>query len=66
MDYLTQDDLAVRWRISKRTLERWRWRHEGPAFVKLGGLVRYRLQDIESYEAHRLQRGYKTRDSAGC
>jgi len=47
---LTQDDLARRWQCSPRTLERWRWHGEGPPWVKIGGLARYRLQDIEAYE----------------
>ncbi len=53
--YLTQVELAVRWRISPRTLERWRWAGEGPRFIKIGGLVRYRLEDIEGFEAKQLR-----------
>ncbi len=53
MLYLTQADLAARWRISERTLERWRWSRQGPRFIKIGGAVRYSLQDIESYELRR-------------
>ncbi len=37
--------------LSPRTLERWRWAGEGLRFVKIGGLVRYRLEDVEAYEA---------------
>lgn len=48
--FLTPKELAERWRISPRTLERWRWTGEGVGFVKLGGAVRYRLRDIEKYE----------------
>ena len=47
---INQMELAARWRISHRTLERWRWTGEGPRFVKLGGRVVYRLSDIEEYE----------------
>ena len=47
---LTQTDLAQRWDISGRTLERWRWLGQGPLFVKIGGHVRYRLEDILAYE----------------
>ena len=50
-NFLTQTDLAQRWGISPRTLERWRWAGEGLRFVKIGGLVRYRLDDVEAYEA---------------
>jgi len=55
MLHLTQSDLARRWRISPRTLERWRWAGRGPAFIRIGGSVRYRLEDIESFEAFHLQ-----------
>ena len=49
--HLRQKDLAVRWNISHRTLERWRWTGEGPRYIKIGGRVVYRLEDIEAYEA---------------
>lgn len=49
--FINQSDLAKRWGISPRTLERWRWVGEGPRFLKIGGLVRYRLEDVEAYEA---------------
>ena len=47
---LNQIDLARRWRISPRTLERWRWLGQGPRYLKLGGRVLYRVADIEAYE----------------
>ena len=47
---INQIELAVRWKISHRTLERWRWTGEGPKFLKVGGRVVYRLSDIEEYE----------------
>ena len=53
--HLNQIDLADRWNISPRTLERWRWTGEGPQFVKLGGRVVYRLEDIEAFEAEQLR-----------
>ena len=33
--HLNQINLADRWNISHRTLERWRWTGEGPRFVKI-------------------------------
>ena len=51
--HLNQTELARRWSVSPRTLERWRWTGAGPAFLKLGGRVAYRLADIEAYEARR-------------
>jgi len=49
--HLNQIELSRRWRISPRTLERWRWLGEGPQYLKIGGRVVYRLSDIEAYEA---------------
>ena len=53
--HLNQIDLADRWNISERTLERWRWTGEGPTYLKIGGRVVYRLEDIEAYEAENLR-----------
>jgi len=33
--HLNQIELAARWNISHRTLERWRWSGEGPANSRL-------------------------------
>lgn len=58
--HLDQQALADRWGLSIRTLERWRYLHQGPAFLKLGGRILYRLEDVESFEAA------KARDPAGA
>lgn len=47
---LSQIELAARWKISHRTLERWRWAHEGPRYLKIGGRVVYRVSDVEAFE----------------
>ena len=52
---LSQIDLAARWRISPRTLERWRWCGEGPSCMKLGGRVIYRLEDVLAFENQELR-----------
>jgi hypothetical protein len=52
--HLNQIELSRRWCISPRTLERWRWLQAGPRYLKIGGRVVYRLQDVEEYEAHQL------------
>ena len=64
--HLNQTELARRWRMSQRTLERWRWLGEGPAHLKIGGRVLYRLQDIEAFEAAQLRMpaGRGRRDAA--
>ena len=53
--HLNQHQLAARWTVSGRTLERWRWSGEGPQFLKIGGRVVYRLEDILAYEAEHLR-----------
>ena len=55
--HLNQVELARRWRISPRSLERWRWRREGPRYLKIGAHVVYRLEDIEAYEMAQLHDG---------
>lgn len=47
---LNQKELAARWKVSHRTLERWRWIREGPPYLKIGGRVLYRIEDIEKFE----------------
>ncbi len=42
-DLLTQKQLARRWALSERTLERWRCTGLGPVYIKLGYPVRYRM-----------------------
>lgn len=53
--HLNQIELAARLNISPRTLERWRWTGEGPRFMKVGGRVVYRLEDVEVYEDSQLR-----------
>jgi len=53
--HLGTRDLAERWSISRRTLDRWRWAGEGPRFLKLGGRVVYRIADIEAFEQQQLR-----------
>ena len=50
-----QRELAARWNLSPKTLERWRVLGIGPAFLKLGGRVVYRIEDVEDYEAKHLR-----------
>jgi hypothetical protein len=49
--FLDQLQLARRWKLSHRTLERWRWLGHGPSYTKLGRRVVYRLVDVERFEA---------------
>ena len=50
-NHLNQVHLARRWNLSPRTLERcWRWLNQGPRYLKIGGRVVYRLEDVEAFE----------------
>ena len=54
MVFLRQKQLALRWGISERSLERWRAKGSGPRFVRITrGVIVYRLTEIEAYEAER-------------
>ncbi|CAH0443889.1 helix-turn-helix transcriptional regulator [Ralstonia pseudosolanacearum] len=47
---LAETELAARWGLSIKTLQRWRQDHMGPVFCKLGSRVAYLISDIEAYE----------------
>lgn len=53
--HLNQIELAERWKLSGRTLEKWRQTRRGPPYLLIGGAIRYRIEDILAYEASRLQ-----------
>ena len=57
--HLSQLDLARRWAMSPRTLERWRWTGEGPRYLKVGKRIVYRLDDVLAFEAERLHASTK-------
>ena len=60
---LSPPELAARWGMSPKTLERWRCESIGPVYLRLPGRVRYRLSDIEAYERDVLRIGT---DEAAC
>ncbi len=53
---LTARELAERWKVSCRTLERWRAQRSGPAWITIGGSIRYRTTDVLAWEAAHLTR----------
>ena len=55
--HLTPGELALRWRLSTRTLDRWRKDRFGPAWLALGGRILYLLTDVEAFEARSRQSG---------
>lgn len=51
LQHLRPADLAERWAIPTKTLANWRSAGKGPAYIKVGGTVRYTLADVELHEA---------------
>lgn len=47
---LSEVDLAARWGMSPKTLQRWRTTKQGPEYLKLGKKVQYPLAAIEQFE----------------
>lgn len=48
-EWLTPEDLGKSWQLSPGTLANWRTQKTGPAFVRIGGVVRYRRDAIEAW-----------------
>ena len=59
--HLTQRELADRWNKSEATIERYRSDGVGPRYLKIGGKVMYRLEDIEHFELDCLHESPSTR-----
>ena len=38
--------------LAPKTLSRWRWSRKGPVFKKLGGSVRYAVEDLDKFIAY--------------
>jgi hypothetical protein len=48
---LSETQLARRWRMSCRSLQRWRANGSGPPFYRIGHAIRYRISNVLAYEA---------------
>ncbi len=52
--FLDQSQAALFLKLSERTLERLRWRGDGPKFCKLGRRVAYRQADLLNWAEARV------------
>jgi hypothetical protein len=59
--HLSQAQLAERLGVSQRTLEGWRYRGKGPAYLRLESRIAYRLTDVERFEIACLETGARAR-----
>lgn len=56
MEILNTHEAALYVRLSKATMERFRVLGEGAHYIKLGGAVRYRKSDLDTWlESHRVR-----------
>ena len=48
-EYISEEEAALRFGISKSTLAMWRRNDEGPAYHKNGKLTLYKVADVEDW-----------------
>lgn len=48
--FLDEKQLAERWRLERKTIQKFRYEGGGPTYHKFGGSVRYALSDVIAYE----------------
>ena len=51
LNLMTESEVAKRLQVSLGSIRRWRVENRGPAFIKVGSLVRYRPEDVEGWLA---------------
>jgi predicted DNA-binding transcriptional regulator AlpA len=50
---MMEEDVSEKLKVSLACLRRWRLLGEGPQYIKLGPMVRYRSKDIDDWLANR-------------
>ena len=53
--WMTPEEVAERLRVPRATLYAWRYKSIGPAAVRLGRHLRYRVEAVEAWEAEQEQ-----------
>lgn len=51
---MSENELAQKWGISPKTLQRWRSEGRGPRYLKLSKRVIYPIDEIQKFESHSL------------
>lgn len=58
--FITPEQLAARWQMSKDTLANWRIKKHGPSYTKIGAgrntKVLYKIADIIEFESQHVKR----------
>lgn len=47
---LDAKELSERWGVTKKTIDNRRYRGQGPNYFKIGGAIRYDLEDVRRIE----------------
>lgn len=48
-EYLSKDEVSIRFGISKRMLDEWRRKGTGPTYYEKGSLLLYRVDDVVKF-----------------
>lgn len=56
MELLRPEEAAKFLRLSASTLARWRCTGNGPRFIKLGGSILYRPEDLQAFIEQRVRK----------
>ena len=51
VNLMTENEVSKRLNVSLASLRRWRLLRRGPAFLKIGSLVRYSAEDLDAWLA---------------
>lgn len=55
MALMTKAEAAAELAVTPKTLDNWRWRGKGPAFVKMHGEIRYAPEAIRKFITDSMQ-----------
>jgi predicted DNA-binding transcriptional regulator AlpA len=66
--HINQRQLAKRWGVSERSIERYRTEGTGPCYLKINGRVVYSVIDVEAWEQSRkrLSTSQGAEEQAAC
>lgn len=53
--FLTSSELAKRWRLTPKTLDKWRCAGKSPPYEKIGSRILYKIDEIEAFERKALR-----------
>ncbi|QQA42005.1 helix-turn-helix domain-containing protein [Pelagovum pacificum] len=54
---LTERELSEHWRVTTRTLQRWRAEGFGPRWLRIGGRILYPRDEVLAYERRQREPG---------